>query len=400
VDARSDIYSLGVTLYELVTLRPAYSGTDRPKLLHQIASGSIPSVRQQNPQVPPELARIISKTTERQLARRYQTARELSDDLRRFLQSPTDEPPTEAFPKTLPRPTRISPRGIAIGLLAAFAAVVCAAIVLLVRDNDGMEKARVTLKEGDRIELVQQGAGLGGKKAAAAGAAKAGYSLSFDGKDDVVEIPSLKYDGSHPITVELVANPRDDAHFRQLVIIGNYDYSAKDGQDFGLALFQRGDSYPTPTFASWSLAYAAKNKRSHSLIGPPEAWKAGRPSHIAFVGEGRKYLIYFDGKLWKHSEMGDDPAPSDKSFTIGGNPLLKGFFGGKVDEIRISKVARYKRDFNPVARHEPDKHTVALYHCDEGRGKKLVDSSGNKHDGKIVGATWVAGSQTVSADMP
>lgn len=65
-------------------------------------------------------------------------------------------------------------------------------------------------------------------------------------------------------------------------------------------------------------------------------------------------------------------------------------FQGVMVECRVSDVARYTEDFTPQRRFEPDGHTVALYHFDEGSGDVLKDSSGNGHDGRIVGAKWVA----------
>ena len=63
-------------------------------------------------------------------------------------------------------------------------------------------------------------------------------------------------------------------------------------------------------------------------------------------------------------------------------------FVGLLTEVRISKVARYEKDFTPSVRFENDSQTLALYHCDEGMGDVLKDSSGNNHHGKIVGAKW------------
>jgi hypothetical protein len=68
-----------------------------------------------------------------------------------------------------------------------------------------------------------------------------------------------------------------------------------------------------------------------------------------------------------------------------------GPFAGVIDELRISKIARYTADFTPATRFESDADTLALYHFDEGAGDILTDSSGNNHHGKIVNAKWVPG---------
>ncbi|HEV3117622.1 MAG TPA: serine/threonine-protein kinase, partial [Gemmataceae bacterium] len=89
VDHRTDIYSLGVTLYELVTLQPAFSGRDRAALLQQIAFAEPRPPRQLNRTVPAELQTILLKAMEKSPDERYGTAQELADDLGRWL---TDEP--------------------------------------------------------------------------------------------------------------------------------------------------------------------------------------------------------------------------------------------------------------------------------------------------------------------
>jgi hypothetical protein len=66
-------------------------------------------------------------------------------------------------------------------------------------------------------------------------------------------------------------------------------------------------------------------------------------------------------------------------------------FEGVIDEIRISTTSRYEKEFTSAMRLEADKDTFALYHCDEGRGEILVDSSPNKRNGRIVGAKWAPG---------
>ena len=85
-DHRSDIYSLGLTLYELLVLRPAYEESDQSKLMQRIvAGGPIPpgAVR---PGIPPDLETIILKAISHDASGRYQSAAEMAADLRCFLE--------------------------------------------------------------------------------------------------------------------------------------------------------------------------------------------------------------------------------------------------------------------------------------------------------------------------
>ena len=83
-DHRSDIYSLGLTLYELLSLRPAFVG-EGAELLGRLANDEPPSVRRVVPGVPLDLATVVQKAMAKRPGDRYSTAQELADDLGRFL---------------------------------------------------------------------------------------------------------------------------------------------------------------------------------------------------------------------------------------------------------------------------------------------------------------------------
>jgi serine/threonine protein kinase len=85
IDHRTDVYSLGTTLYELLTLRPAFQGNDRQELLRQIAFEEPVKPRRLERAVPAELETIVLKALEKDPADRYATAKELAEDLWRFL---------------------------------------------------------------------------------------------------------------------------------------------------------------------------------------------------------------------------------------------------------------------------------------------------------------------------
>src|SRR5262249_61744115 len=91
IDGRTDIYSLGVTLYELLTLRPAIVGQDRAEILRKIAEEEPSPLRQLNAAVPRDLETILLKAMAKEPSGRYATAKELADELRRVLE---DKPAT------------------------------------------------------------------------------------------------------------------------------------------------------------------------------------------------------------------------------------------------------------------------------------------------------------------
>ncbi|MBI4600887.1 MAG: tetratricopeptide repeat protein [Planctomycetes bacterium] len=86
VDHRTDIYSLGVTLYELLTLEPAVKGRDREEVLRRIAFEDPAPPRRLNRWIPVELETVVLKAMAKSPEARYAAARELADDLTRFLE--------------------------------------------------------------------------------------------------------------------------------------------------------------------------------------------------------------------------------------------------------------------------------------------------------------------------
>ncbi len=84
-DARSDVYALGLTLYELLARRPAFDKADRAELVGQVTGAEPPRLRALDPTIPRDLETVVHKAIEREPSRRFADAVALADDLRRFL---------------------------------------------------------------------------------------------------------------------------------------------------------------------------------------------------------------------------------------------------------------------------------------------------------------------------
>ena len=85
VDHRTDIYSLGATLYEWMTLRPPFPGETRDHVISLIMTNEAPPPRALDPGIPLDLETICMKAIEKDPSRRYRSAGEMADDLRRYL---------------------------------------------------------------------------------------------------------------------------------------------------------------------------------------------------------------------------------------------------------------------------------------------------------------------------
>ena len=226
--------------------------------------------------------------------------------------------------------------------------------------------------------------------------ARVEYELLFDGDSSYVKTP-VAYDGSHPITLEAWVTVEDVWHYHH--IVSNYDkgggISLQLDRD-GRSIFKlRLSDQPSPTATS------------------TRAVPSGR-HHVALVFENDQPALFVDGL-----RQATDRFPQDEEYQVSGEPFSIGAstigtdaprlpFHGAIDEVRISRTARYRNDFVPAKRFEPDEHTMALYHFDEGTGDIAHDASGNGHHARIVDAQWVrvgykrplSGIVAASAEIP
>lgn len=155
IDQRTDVYSLGATLYEMLTLKPIFDGPDRNALLRQILQDEPPKPRLVDRTIPLELETIALKATGKLPAERYATMRDLADDLRRYL----DNRPIRARqPSVLERLAKWSRRHRAvvasglIALLLTLAGLTVATVLTLQAYDRERAKAQEAAEQHARAE--------------------------------------------------------------------------------------------------------------------------------------------------------------------------------------------------------------------------------------------------------
>jgi hypothetical protein len=163
VDHRTDVYSLGTTLYELLTLEPAFDGRDRQELLRQVAFEEPRPPRRRNRSIPIELETIVLKAMAKNPGDRYVAAQELADDLRRFLEDKPIKAKRSTLVQKITKWARRKPAVAGLVALSGVAVVLLAAVLsgfVLLRETEEARKAeaqqRQIAEEAQREETAQR----------------------------------------------------------------------------------------------------------------------------------------------------------------------------------------------------------------------------------------------------
>jgi serine/threonine protein kinase/formylglycine-generating enzyme required for sulfatase activity len=166
-DLRSDVYSLGLTLYEMLALRPAFDEADRNKLVKQVMHDEPARPRKLNPTVPRDLETVVLKAIARDPAHRYQTPAEMADDLKRFTEDRPVRARRASEAEKLWRWCRRNPlpaglvAGIVLVFLAGFAGVFWQwrvaekqTGIALVREDEARQEAEKAKKARDFLVSI------------------------------------------------------------------------------------------------------------------------------------------------------------------------------------------------------------------------------------------------------
>jgi eukaryotic-like serine/threonine-protein kinase len=259
IDHRTDIYSLGATLYELLTLRPAVGGTDREALVRQIADAEPVPPRKLRPAVPVDLETIVLKALAKSPADRYATAQEMADDLDRFL---ADRPVTATRPSVWKRLRKWARRHQPVVVTAAVAGVVLLVTAVVVL-SVGM--ARVAREEREKDEALAE--------------AKANLRVAERQRARAERNSEKAFAAIHEMLTQVALNqvsrfPQMDRTRRELL---------EQALRFYQGFVQEGD--PDPAARSETARAYALMARIHATLGrPAEAEQAARNGLAALEG--------------------------------------------------------------------------------------------------------------------
>ncbi len=149
VDVRTDVYSLGATLYELVTQHTAHPGDDRASLIRRVLDEEPLAPRKLNPAIPVDLETIVLTAMAKSRDDRYPSARALADDLDRFL---AGKPTLARQPTVIDRATKWAWRHRSLVAVAA-----CAVVLLSIVSAIGMALlAREQARTSTALQQVAQ----------------------------------------------------------------------------------------------------------------------------------------------------------------------------------------------------------------------------------------------------
>lgn len=222
------------------------------------------------------------------------------------------------------------------------------------------------------------------------------YALWFDGEDDRVELDLPDWSGDAH-TVEAFVRVVDGPG----IVFRHQDRSKRT---IALNFFGPDEMFPNRKWAVRGGAYDGDGTgwtlfhEETTRVLPPVV-------HVALCVERGRIRLYVDGQPIE----GRPGRETDHEFwppqpaTIGGfaevpDGLEKLHLHGGIDELRVSTVARYDDSFTPPEHLDRASGTLALYRFDTGRGPEVWDDSGNGHNGRIIGAKWIAGASLAGFD--
>ena len=306
-DAKSDIYSLGMTLYELLTQRSAFESSDRMSLIDSIKHQEPVALRTVDPRIPRDLETIIEKAIAKEPGRRYGSASDLADDLYRFI----DGKPIKA--------RRVSTRE-RVWLWArkrkALAAALAAFALLLTVSLFGAVFAAIHFRKVglQQTELANQNLQLANensRKVAEANEARNQMALSAKDASDSLRIFTDAFSSAHPDGDADAKMTAKDVLLNAMNALRDSAASPRIKNDFLKTLSQTFDG-----IGEYEVAYSLADevwKANQADLGPDHATTLSSELHLATTQSKR-------GKTEEAAEILTDLLPRMEAALEPGHP--------------------------------------------------------------------------------
>ena len=376
LDHRTDLFSLGSVLYQMACGRPPFRAPSTIAVLRRVAEDTPRALQEIMPELPDWLVVIINTLLAKKPEDRYQSAKEVAElfgkcrtELRTSgkvtgIEAPMSTPSSEPISQTKREQiAAMKPAEPSLGRVLYFIAlgVFITFPILFGRHLNSYINARIW----PAIPVLPVNALPGG--------------LEFDGKDDFVSVEPVNWSYAQ-FTIEAFVTSAPDSDNGTIVQLE----SGGDKPE-RMSLYDDHQADPGKRLSGAAIEGKTPFANTSAPLTP------GVRQHRVLVFDGR-YMHYYVNGIWKakrFAEAHEGLMWKMKNLRIACDGSERQFFQGRIDQVRISRVARYDDNFAPITSLTSDDSTLALYNFDEGMGDVLKDASGNGHHGKIVGATWI-----------
>lgn len=292
VDSRTDIFSLGVIMYEMITGQPPFEGATPSDIIAALLKDDPAPLSTRTPEIPPDLNRVVTRALAKNCDERYQTVAELIADLSRlketiqwntkFAQPAASESServigletltaANAFASTNPDPIELLKRGnpntrrrVGVGLgTLVLIAVAAIAIVSLVQRRGTTSSSDQSPRSADRALTIRSGY-ITSARFAADGKSVI-YSAAFDGKPVELFITDVQGSESRPIGIQSAAL-KDVSSTGEMAVLFNFELNWNDGQNGTLALIPPSGGEPRVLMDEIDEATFAPDGKSLAIV--------------------------------------------------------------------------------------------------------------------------------------
>lgn len=376
-DARSDIYSLGCTLYFLLQGHSPFQGESAIDVLLAHATHPIPSLMNSRSDVSSKLDQLFRSMVAREPEARFQSAEELLIALEAVQQRSESE-------------RRLPSRRLWLSSAAGIAGIVVMLLLFLWPKSSSVSE--VSLDSANHSEVVpnaesqksddnpvQNAAGQDAAHQSVPGRPNDshGHGLRFNGHSSYAVVRELLPEPGATYTLEAVVRPHS---FRTSNVISWL------GPDWmAVYISEQGHWGLARRFGSESVVLAAT-----------EAAEPGKRVHVAGVFRGKQLQLFLDGRAAETASVDFTLSETRGGLHIGGVPreLLPPdqndrYFHGEINAVRISADSRYSSPFDALYRFEVDDSTIILLPFDDGQGNQATAFGMNQGNATIMDAEWI-----------